>query len=229
MALASTVGAVTTIGGAAGLPGADKVGNVAEDTIGTVGDLFGGGETKKAVPDRVPQSPQGPVIGTLHNGPPGAPDYSQTAQLRVGLHAYDFLNSAGLHDAISHLELTEPGYEVFLYSGVEGGEPAGTKMGPIQTPATITIDQLRAQGLENQISSIAVRPAGEPSGSGGTSTQDPTQSQRSQPSGGSQNGGTTSGGNGAAGGIAGMLRSSLANPITLVVLALGLGAWFYDG
>jgi hypothetical protein len=150
-------GTGSTIGGAAGsvIPGiGTSVGAGVGGAVGAGVGLFTDTEKKKGVPEGVPKTlRKGVRVGTLHNGPPGAPDHGDAAPLYAGLTDYGYLSGKGLHDAVSHVEITEP-VNVWFYEGVEGGQPAGASM-QVRGPTTVTIDQFRNRGLENEISSIA--------------------------------------------------------------------------
>lgn len=210
MPILGGAGIASTVTGIAERTG---VTGAAEDAISSVGNTIGigGNEQVQALPEGVPQEPVGPQVGTAHNGPPGAPDHSETIALRRGLYNYDDLSAAGLHDAISHAEINAP-VRVIFYEGVEGGQPAGRSFS-VQGPTTVTIDQFRSNGLENEVSSIAVvDPDWNRQGTNGSGSS----------SGGAQNGssgdGDSTGGNGSTG-------SAGQTPLLIGLGIIGLLIW----
>ena len=151
------IGAAVGLGSAA-LDRIPEITGTIGDVTGDIGDAFGIGsqEKVKGLPRGVPPTPdRSQRVGTIHKGPPGTRKHRRSAPLFVGSHNYGYLNRSGLHDAIEHIEITEP-VEVWLYKGVEGGKPAG-KSWKVQGPRTVTPSDLKSRGLHQEISFIAVR------------------------------------------------------------------------
>lgn len=151
----------TTVGAAENVV---RAGKGAVDSIGQTIGIGPGVERQKSLPEGVPRSPQigGPTAGSVYasgtgNGVPFEKS-KPWMELHPGLYNYDDLSAEGLQDQISGVKV-EDGFEVWLYKGVEGGQPAGDHIkieGPQQIP------ELRdfRPGFENAISAIAVREKG---------------------------------------------------------------------
>jgi hypothetical protein len=207
------IGASTAIGGGlgiaekVGIPGAGQVSDVAGDAFGTVTDSLGiSTEKKQDIPESLPRSPQkdSPIAGSVYQGGTGdgTPFNKTSLQLHYGLYNYDDLNRAGLHDEISGVKVRD-GWKVTLFTGVEGGQPAGRKE-EITGPRRIPELRDAFPGMENAISAITVEPT-DPSilgdddtGNFGGGTGD--YGSNDGGSGGGTTGGGSTGGGGTGGG-----------------------------
>jgi hypothetical protein len=207
----SAIGAGATIADKVGIPGAGQVSDVAGDAFGTVTDSLGiSAEKKQEIPESLPRSPQkdSPIAGSVYQGGTGdGTPYNKTSlQLHYGLYNYDDLSKQGLHDEISGVKVRD-GWKVTLFTGVEGGQPAGRKE-EITGPRRIPELRDAFPGMENAISAITVEPT-DPSilgndtgGDFGGGTGD-YGSSNGGTGGGTTGGGTTGGGTTGGGGTGG--------------------------
>jgi hypothetical protein len=273
----SAIGAGATIADKVGIPGAGQVSDVAGDAFGTVTDSLGiSAEKKQDIPESLPRSPQkdSPIAGSVYQGGTGdgTPFNKTSLQLHYGLYNYDDLSKKGLHDEISGVKVRD-GWKVTLFTGVEGGQPAGRKE-EITGPRRIPELRDAFPGMENAISAITVEPTdpsilGNDTGGnfgGGTGDYGSDDGRTGGGTGGGTTGGGSTGGGGTGGGGTGgggspgggiltnplrnrsnksgsnsgndsgsssgggmlsQLQSSLLNPITLAVVALAAGAYWY--
>jgi hypothetical protein len=216
----SAIGAGAAIADKVGVPGAGQVSDVAGDVVSTVTDSIGfSTEKKQDISESLPRDPQmdSPIAGTVYQGGTGdgTPFNKTSLQLHYGLYNYDDLSKRGLHDEISGVKVRD-GWKVTLFTGVEGGQPAGRKE-EITGPRRIPELRDAFPGMENAISAITVEPT-DPSilgnntgGNFGGGTGDYGSSNGGTGGGTTGGGGTGGGGTGGGGSPAGGL---LDNPLS---------------